>query len=66
MDYKVEFMLDGEVKEDIVCLDDFNSLGSDFLEDFVKDQLIEKYESENIKIIHMETLIDYNVNVYDL
>ena len=70
MDYRVEFVMngDGKIKEDIVYLEDGNNLGADFLEDFIKDVLVEKYEIDyiDLDIVHIETLIDYNVDVYKL
>ena len=70
MDYRVQFVINGEeeIREDIVYLEDGNNLGADFLEDFIKDILVEKYEVDyiDLDIVHIETLIDYNVDVYKL
>ena len=70
MDYRVQFVIndDGKIREDIVYLEDGNNLGADFLEDFIKDVLVEKYWVDyiDLDIVHIETLIDYNVDVYKL
>ena len=70
MDYIVQFVIndDEKIKEDIVYLEDGNNLGADFLEDFIKDVLVDKYEVDyiDLDIVHIETLIDYNVDVYKL
>ena len=68
MDYRVEFVMNGdkEIKEDIVYLEEW--IGADFVEDLIKDILVEKYEVDyiDLDIVHIETLIDYNVDVYKL
>ena len=72
MDYRVEYSVNGEIKEEIVSFDDFYS---DFIEDFIKDKLydLEEFEQDSyenkpleIDILHIETLRDYNVDVYKL
>ena len=75
MDYIVEYSVNGEIKMEVVSLDDF--IPSEVIEDFIMDKLeyLEEfehisYENENkpleIDILHIETLIDYNVDVYKL
>ena len=62
-DYYVKYRVNGEIKEDVISLDDFYS---DFIEDFILDKLEDLEESRDIKILHIEPLRDYNVNVYEL
>ena len=75
MDYRVEYSVNGEIKMEVVSLDDF--IPSEVIEDFIKDKLYDleefeqdSYENENkpleIDILHVETLRDYNVDVYKL
>ena len=63
MDYVVEYSVNGEIKMEVVSLDDFYS---DFIEDFILDKLEDLEESKDIKILHIELLRDYNVDVYNL
>lgn len=63
MDYIVEYSVDGEIKEEIITFEDFIS---DFIEDFILDKLYDLEECENIEILHIESLRDYNVDVYNL
>ena len=73
MDYIVEYSVNGEIKMEVVSFEDF--ITSDFILDFILDKLYELeefehdiYENESLKIdiLHIETLRDYNVNVYNL
>ena len=75
MDYIVEYSVNGEIKMEVVSLDDF--IPSEVIEDFIKDKLYDleefeqdSYENENkpleIDILHIETLRDYSVDVYRL
>ena len=75
MDYRVEYSVNGEIKMEVVSLDDF--IPSEVIEDFIKDKLYDleefeqdSYENENkpleIDILHIELLRDYNVDVYKL
>ena len=73
MDYMVEYSVNGENKMEVVSFEDF--ITSDFIVDFILDKLYEleefehnNYENESLKIdiLHIETLRDYNVNVYNL
>ena len=75
MDYIVEYSVNGEIKMEVVSLDDF--IPSEVIEDFIKDKLYDleefeqdSYENENkpleIDILHIESLRDYNVDVYKL
>ena len=73
MDYIVEYSVNGEIKEEVVSFEDF--ISSDFIEDFILDELYDleefrqdSYENKplEIDIIHIEPLRDYNVNVYKL
>ena len=64
MDYMVEYSVNGEIKMEVVSFEDF--ITSDFIEDFILDKLEDLEESRDIKILHIESLRDYNVNVYKL
>lgn len=73
MDYIVEYSVNGEIKEGIVSFDDF--ISSEFIEYFIMDRLYDLEEFEQVSyenkpleidILHIETLRDYNVNVYKL
>ena len=64
MDYMVEYSVNGENKMEVVSFEDF--ITSDFIEDFILDKLEDLEESRDIKILHIEPLRDYNVNVYNL
>ena len=75
MDYRVEYSVNGEIKEEIVSFDDF--ISNKVIEDFIKDKLYDleefeqnSYENANkpleIDILHIESLRDYNVDVYKL
>ena len=63
MDYIVEYSINGEIKEGVVSLEDFYS---DFIEDFILDKLEDLEGSRDIEILHIESLRDYNVDVYKL
>ena len=63
-DYEVEYKVSGEVKIEIVILEEF--IDSDFVKDFIYDKLEELEETSNIEILHIELLRDYNVDVYRL
>ena len=62
-DYNVKYIINNIEKTTIVILDDFYS---DFIEDFILDKLEDLEGSRDIEIIHIESLRDYNVNVYNL
>ena len=62
-DYYVKYIINNIEKTTIVILDDFYS---DFIEDFILDKLEDLEGSRDIEIIHIESLRDYNVNVYEL
>ena len=62
-DYDVKYIINNIEKTTIVTLDDFYS---DFIEDFILDKLEDLEGSRDIEIIHIESLRDYNVNVYNL
>ena len=73
MDYIVEYSVNGEIKEEIVSFDDF--ISNKVIEDFIKDKLydLEEFEQDSyenkpleIYIVHIESLRDYNVDVYKL
>ena len=75
MDYIVEYSVNGEIKMEVVSLDDF--IPSEVIEDFIKDKLYDleefeqdSYENENkpleIDILHIKLLRDYNVDIYKL
>ena len=73
MDYMVEYSVNGKIKMEVVTFEDF--ITSDFIVDFILDKLYEleefehnNYENESLKIdiLHIETLRDYDVNVYNL
>ena len=73
MDYIVEYSVNGEIKEEIVSFDEF--ISNKVIEDFIKDKLydleeFEQYSYENkpleIDILHIESLRDYSVDVYNL
>ena len=63
-DYEVEYKSNGEIKVEIIVLEEF--IDSDFVEDFIYDELEELEETSNIEILHIEPIRDYNVNVYNL
>ena len=63
-DYEVEYKVNGEVKVEIVTLEEF--IDSDFVKDFIYDKLEELEETSNIEILHIEPVRDYNVNIEDL
>ena len=63
-DYEVEYKVSGEVKIEIVILEEF--IDSDFVKDFIYDKLEEVEETSNIDILLIEPLRDYNVDVYNL
>ena len=63
-DYEVEYKVNGEIKVEIVILEDF--IDVDFVKDFIYDKLEELEETSNIEILHIEPVRDYNVNVYKL
>ena len=74
MDYIVEYSVNGEIKEEIVSFDDFIS-SEVVIEDFIMDKLydLEEFEQDSyenkpleIYIVHIESLRDYNVDVYKL
>ena len=60
-DYEVEYKVNGEIKVEIVILEDF--IDVDFVKDFIYDKLEELEETSNIEILHIEPIRDYNVNV---
>ena len=64
MDYVVEYSVNGENKMEVVSFEDF--ITSDFIEDFILDKLEDLEESRDIKILHIEPLRDYEVDVYNL
>ena len=73
MDYIVEYSVNGEIKMEVVSLDDF--ISNKVIEDFIKDKLYDleefrhdSYENESLEIdiLHIESLRDYNVDVYRL
>ena len=64
MDYMVEYSVNGENKMEVVSFEDF--ITSDFIVDFILDKLEDLEESRDIKILHIELLRDYNVDVYNL
>ena len=64
MDYMVEYSVNGKIKMEVVSFEDF--ITSDFIVDFILDKLEDLEESKDIKILHIEPLRDYNVNVYNL
>ena len=73
MDYIVKYSVNGEIKEEIVSFDDF--ISNKVIEDFIKDKLydLEEFEQDSyenkpleIYIVHIESLRDYNVDVYKL
>ena len=64
MDYMVEYSVNGENKMEVVSFEDF--ITSDFIEDFILDKLEDLEESRDIEILHIESLRDYNVDVYNL
>ena len=63
-DYEVEYKVNGEIKVEIVILEDF--IDVDFVKDFIYDKLEELEETSNIEILHIGPIRDYNVNVEDL
>ena len=74
MDYVVEYSVNGEIKEEVVSFEDY-FIPSEFIEDFIMDKLYDlegfehdSYENESLEIdiLHIETLRDYNVDVYKL
>ena len=74
MDYIVEYSVNGEIKEEIVSFDDFIS-SVVVIVDFIMDKLydLEEFEQDSyenkpleIYIVHIESLRDYNVDVYKL
>ena len=62
-DYYVKYIINNIEKSTTVILDDFYS---DFIEDFILDKLEDLEGSRDIEILHIESLRDYNVNVYNL
>ena len=62
-DYYVKYIVNNIEKSTIIILDDFYS---DFIEDFILHKLEDLEESRDIKILHIDSLRDYNVNVYNL
>ena len=64
MDYMVKYRVNGKIKMEVVSFEDF--ITSDFIEDFIMDKLYDLEESRDIKILHIEPLRDYNVDVYEL
>ena len=73
MDYIVEYSVNGEIKEEVVSFEDF--ISSEFIENFIMDELYDleefkqdSYEDKSLEIdiLHIETLRDYNVDVYKL
>ena len=67
MDYMVEYRVNGKIKMEVVSFEDF--ITSDFIEDFILDKLEDLEdleESRDIKILHIEYLRDYDVDVYNL
>ena len=64
MDYMVKYRVNGKIKMEVVTFEDF--ITSDFIVDFILDKLEDLEESRDIKILHIELLRDYNVDVYNL
>ena len=74
MDYRVEYSVNGEIKMEVVSLDDF--IPSEVvIEDFIMDKLydLEEFKQDSyenkpleIDILHIETLRDYSVDTYRL
>ena len=64
MDYRVEYSVNGEIKEEIVSFDNF--ITSEFIEDLIMDDLADLEESSDIEILHIEYLRDYKVDIYNL
>ena len=73
MDYIVEYSVNGEIKLEVVTFEDF--ISHDFIEDAIMDELYDLEEfghdtydnkSLEIDILHIDSLRDYNVNVYEL
>ena len=62
-DYYVKYIINNIEKATIIILDDFYS---DFIEDFILDKLEDLEGSRDIEILHIETLRNYSVNVYNL
>ena len=73
MDYIVEYSVNGEIKMEVVTFEDF--ISNDFIEEAIMDELYDLEEfrhdtydnkSLEIDILHIDSLRDYNVNVYEL
>ena len=64
MDYVVEYSVNGEIKIEVVSFEDF--ITSDFIEDFILDKVEDLEEGRDIKILHIDLLRNYNVDVYNL
>ena len=64
MDYIVEYSVNGEIKIEVVSFGDF--IPSEFVDDFIMEEIEDLEKSSDIEIIHIEPLRDYNVNVYNL
>ena len=62
-DYYVKYIINNIEKSTTVILDDFYL---DFIEDFILDKLEDLEESRDIKILHIDSLRDYGVDVYNL
>ena len=64
MDYMVEYSVNGKIKMEVVSFEDF--ITSDFIEGFILHKLEDLAESRDIKILHIDPLRDYEVDVYNL
>ena len=64
MDYVVEYSVNGEIKMEVVSFEDF--IPSEFVYDFIMDELEDLEKSSDIEILHIEYLRDYSVNVHEL
>lgn len=62
-DYEVEYIIDNEIKTDIITLEDFYS---GFISDFIFDKIKELEDDDNFEILNYREIRDSNINVEDI
>lgn len=63
-DYNVTYVLDGQVKDRIIILEDY--IDSDFVLDFLCDEIEEHEECSDFEIINFVEMVDRSINVFEL
>lgn len=63
LDYEVEYIIDNEIKIDIITLEDFYS---DCISDFISDKIREMEGNNDFEILNYREIRDSNINIEDI